>query len=251
MISPSAQCLTPQCLSFSQHVPLAVDEIHLWLVELDQPPVPLADLAATLTPEECKRAERFRFPEHRDRFVAGRGLLRELLGAYLDRPAAALCFEQGAHGKPALAGKEADAGVYFNLSHSGHRAMYGVARRELGVDLEHMDRTVTCLAVAERICTPREWALFQALPEERVHEAFITCWTRKEAIAKATGEGLASRLRSLEVCFPEKGEPEGRKIIYDNSGQPWSVLDLPLDKGWAGALVAVGVDWCWRGYRWV
>ena len=79
---------------------LTAGGIHLWLADLDSPPRPLAELAATLAAEGRERAARFRFPEHRDRFIAGRGLLRGLLAAYLDRPAAALRFEQGPHGKP-------------------------------------------------------------------------------------------------------------------------------------------------------
>ncbi len=229
---------------------LTAGGIHLWLADLDSPPRPLAELAATLAAEERERAARFRFPEHRDRFIAGRGLLRVLLAAYLDRPAAALRFEQGPHGKPALAGEEAGAGLHFNLSHGGGRALYAVARREVGVDLECLDRTVSCSAIAERICTPREWEMFQALPAERVQDAFFACWTRKEAIAKALGGGLASGLQNLEVCFLDGGLPDGRVSLRDAGDRVWGVLTVPLDPGWAGALAAAGTDWSWWGWRW-
>ena len=86
-----------------------------------------------------------------------------------------LRFEQGPHGKPALAGEEAGAGLHFNLAHGGGRALYAVAHREVGVDLECLDRTVSCSAIAERICTPREWEMFQALSAERVQDAFFAC----------------------------------------------------------------------------
>lgn len=230
--------------------PLAVDEIHVWLADLWQPADRLTALAATLTTEEQERAARFRFLEQRDRFSVGRGLLRELLGAYLDRPAAALRFEQGAHGKPVLAGVDAAAGLHFNLSHSGKRALYAVARCELGVDLEDMDRAVSHAAIAERICSPQEWAAFQALPAEQIHEVFFTCWTRKEAIAKALGGGLAIGLRALEVCFPEGKTLDGRVTLHDGQGREWSVLNLLLESGWSGALAAVGAGWRWRGWRW-
>ena len=233
-----------------ERLTLAADEIHLWLAELDQPPRPLAELALTLAPDERERATRFRFAAHRDRFVAGRGLLRELLGAYLDRPAAALGFAPGAQGKPALTGVDAEAGLHFNLSHSGGRALYAVARCEVGVDLECLDRNVSHAAVIARVCTPREWVAFQALPAEQMPAAFFTCWTRKEAIAKALGGGLASGLRHLEVCFPEWRGPDGQTMWCEAAGQLWRVLDLPLDPGWAGALAAVGTDWRWRCWRW-
>ena len=152
---------------------LSADGIHLWLADLDRPPKSLAQLTATLTADERERAARFHFPVHRDRFVVGRGLLRELLGAYLNRPAKVLRFACGPRGKPLLAGEDADAGLRFNLSHSGERALYAIARREVGVDLECLNRVVNDAAVAERVCTPREWAAFQALPAERFREAFL------------------------------------------------------------------------------
>ena len=229
---------------------LTADGIHLWLADLDRLPKSLAQLAATLTADERERAARFHFPAHRDRFVVGRGLLRTLLGAYLNRPAMALCFACGPRGKPLLAGEDADAGLHFNLSHSGERALYAIARREVGVDLECLNRVVNDAAVAERVCTPREWAAFQALPAERFREAFFSCWTRKEAIAKALGDGLASGLRNLEVCFPDDRLPDGRVGLRDASGREWSVLNLPLDAGWRGALAAEGQDWRWQGWCW-
>ncbi|NMQ19449.1 4'-phosphopantetheinyl transferase superfamily protein [Candidatus Competibacter phosphatis] len=79
---------------------------------------------------------------------------------------------------------------------------------------------------------------------------FFSCWTRKEAIAKALGDGLASGLRSLEVCFPDDRLPDGRVGLREASGREWSVLNLPLDAGWRGALAAEGQDWRWQGWCW-
>lgn len=224
------------------------DEIHLWLADLDRPPRPLAELAATLAADERQRAEQFRFPDRRNRFIAGRGLLRILLGVYLGRAAATLRFAANQHGKPGLVG--VDAVLQFNLSHSGHRALYAIAWRDAGVDLECLERRVSHRAVLERICTPREWIWFQALSEERLQQAFFACWTRKEAIAKALGEGLASGLRQLEVCWLADDGSDGRMELGDATGQIWSVLNLPLDSGWSGALAARGADWRWRGWDW-
>ncbi len=224
-------------------VAVADDEIHVWLASLTPPEARLATLAATLSADERERAARCRFPEHRDRFIAGRGGLRELLGMYLDAPAAALQFRQGLRGKPALVGESAEMGLHFNLSHSGDRALYAVARREVGVDLEALDRRVDYAAVAERVCTGREWIAFQTLSVECMQDAFFACWTRKEALAKAIGAGLASGLSTLEACFREDAAPDGRVNLRDAAGREWSVLNLPMESGWVGALAAAGTEW--------
>jgi len=79
---------------------------------------------------------------------------------------------------------------------------------------------VSCLAIAERICTPREWALFQALPAERVQDAFFACWTRKEAIAKALAAAWPAACKP-GVCFPDGGLPDGRVRLRDAGGREW------------------------------
>lgn len=249
--NPALRMGVSVALPVGQPAPLlAADEVQVWLADLRQPVERLQALAATLTVDEQERAARFRFAQCRDRFIAGRGLLRELLGAYLNRPAAALRFSFEPCGKPALVGVDAETGLHFNLSHSGNQALYAVARRELGVDLECEDRSVIHAALAERVCTPREWAAFQALPAECTQEAFFMCWTRKEAMVKALGGGLASGLRTLDVCLPEQELPDQRAYLRDAQGREWSVLNLPLALGWSGALAAAGIDWRWRGWRW-
>ena len=118
-------------------------------MDLTLAPERLAALAATLSADEQVRAARFRFAEHRDRFSAGRGLLRELLGGYVQRPAATLRFAQGAQGKPHLVGEAAGA-LHFNLSHSGERALYAVARREVGVDINFPSHELSGLLDAKQ-----------------------------------------------------------------------------------------------------
>ncbi|MBK8183770.1 MAG: 4'-phosphopantetheinyl transferase superfamily protein [Candidatus Competibacteraceae bacterium] len=225
---------------------LGPDEVWVWWASLRQSPERLAGLTETLSVEERERAARFRFPQHRDRFIAGRGLLRELLEACLSRPAAAFCFDRGLHGKPTLAGIEGTLGLHFNLSHSGDRALYALARHDVGVDLECHDRNLQMAAIRDRVCTAREVAVLKNGPFDQQREAFFACWTRKEAIAKALGGGLASGLQKLEVCIEETTPPKGRVCLRDDEGRQWSVLSLPVGVGWSGALAAVGWRWRWK-----
>src|SRR5262249_28060306 len=55
-------------------------EAHVWAVSLNAPPATLETLESYLSVSEQERASRFHFPLHRDRFIAGRGWLRALLG---------------------------------------------------------------------------------------------------------------------------------------------------------------------------
>jgi 4'-phosphopantetheinyl transferase len=176
------------------------DEIHVWHAELDREENFLRQLGATLSLEERARADRFHFANDRNRFVAARGLLRELLGKYLQQAPAALEFSYGQHGKPALAGKEASSGLCFNLSHSAGLAVYAIAKeRNLGVDVEHVRPESAGDEIAQRYFSAREVSDLRTLPPEERVAGFFHCWTRKEAYLKATGMGLQIPLDSFSV----------------------------------------------------
>jgi len=81
---------------------LGPDQIHVWAIPLDLLPAKLEELASTLVPLERERAMRFHFDVHRNRFIAGRGLLRVVLSQYLKTKPGRLEFVYGANGKPSL-----------------------------------------------------------------------------------------------------------------------------------------------------
>src|SRR5580704_11467083 len=95
------------------------DEIQVWHAWLDRDAEVVRQLESILSPDEIARSNRFHFAKDKSHFIAGRGILRELLGKYLEKAPASLEFAYGEHGKPALVGANATSGISFNLSHSG------------------------------------------------------------------------------------------------------------------------------------
>ena len=85
----------------------------MWHAALDREEKVLRQLESTLSLEEKARADRFHFVNDRNRFVAARGLLRELLGGYLRQAPATLEFSYGKHGKPFLSGENASTWTLF------------------------------------------------------------------------------------------------------------------------------------------
>jgi len=170
-------------------IPFALDETC---------PLPLATAEAWLSDEERTRADRFRFPHLRERYLRGRGVMRGVLGRMLDRHPAELEIAEGAHGKPCLVGD--DTG--FNLSHSDARAVLAVGRvRGIGIDVERIERSVDLVGVAKRCFRETEIAWMEGHPPERRAEAFFWIWTAKEARMKASGEGFRLEPQRIEVAF--------------------------------------------------
>ena len=166
---------------------LPEDQIEVWSVDLNISDNDLADFRPTLSMDESARADRFYFERHRRRFVAARASLRVVLAAYVDLDPSNIEFEYGHKGKPRLAGKAANFGLHFSVSHSNERALIAVSRLPLGVDLEFIRPMKDCQAIAKRFFSEAEQSSLFALPPERKLEAFFTCWTRKEAYVKAVG----------------------------------------------------------------
>src|SRR5207249_1823771 len=79
-LTTTAMSLTPSRPSSFQ---LASDEVHSWCASLDVPPETSGRLYATLTPDERTRSARFQFERDQQRFIVARGVLRDLLGRYL------------------------------------------------------------------------------------------------------------------------------------------------------------------------
>jgi 4'-phosphopantetheinyl transferase len=225
-------------------------DVHVWRVPLAPDPAEVEALGRTLDADERQRAGKFYFERDRRSFTVARGALRTLLGRYLDAPATAIQFAYRDKGKPFLAAPDRD--LQFNLSHSGGFALIAVAwQRTLGVDVELRRSIPDLVSLAQASFSPREFAVFRALPAADHTEAFFTCWSRKEAFIKATGEGV-SQLADFDVSL-RPGEPA--EILWIRDEPPphrWRLLALPAIDDHAAALVvdaraAAPVNLaCWR-----
>jgi 4'-phosphopantetheinyl transferase len=216
-------------------------EVHVWCAGLEPPADQLAALQDTLTAVEVERAERFRFWRHKRRYIAGRGILRVLLGRYLYVSPIDVEIAYSEHSKPFLPANK----IQFNLSHSKGIALYAFClAADIGIDIEKIRPISDAQGIAARFFSTAEYARFQALPENKRNEAFFTCWTRKEAFIKAVGEGLSYPLDSFEVTFVP-GEETRLLSIQGNEKEAahWSLYSLSPAVDFAGALAVSGRDW--------
>jgi 4'-phosphopantetheinyl transferase len=229
---------------------LAETDVHVWLVGLDQPGG-RAMFRPVLSEDEKTRGDRFYTEELRLRFTVARGVLRNLLGSYLRTRPEAIVFEYGARGKPSLSGEFERSGIRFNISHSKGLALMAFTRgRELGVDIECINRSIEAEDIADHYFSPTEVKALFALPPEVRREAFFNCWTRKEAYIKATGEGLSCPLDAFDVTLAP-GEPAVLLAtrVESQDAANWSMRILDPGAGFKGALIVEGHDWnlsCWR-----
>ena len=147
------------CPPPTQLLELFPSEIHVWRAKLALDAAELERLQKILSSDEQARAERFFFGKDRQRFIASRGILREILSRYVKREPARLEFTYSRFGKPSLASEISGDNIHFNLSHSNGLALYAVSRiSQIGVDLEAVNRTVPCEQIAQYFFSPQDEA---------------------------------------------------------------------------------------------
>lgn len=225
---------------------LTPNEVHIWLVQTNDPSIALEDFESLLSSVERDRALRFKFGADRRRYVITHAALRSILSIYAKWPAEELQFASGPYGKPKLAAIHSKNRIDFNLSHSHEVALVAVtAAREIGVDVEWVRKDFAFGEVAKRFFTQREVAALHSLPHDFQREAFYKCWTSKEAFLKAKGIGLSGELDEVEILFNRK---DGVRV---NGTIPnWALVELYPYAGYVGALAAQGPECRFKWFQW-
>ncbi len=206
-----------------------------------------------LSVEEIERASRFKFERHRIAWVLSRVALRKVLAHHVGVDAKDIQFIERPDGKPQLRnrkagdveGSEPDDNeftsrppVFFNLSHSGKHVLIAVSNvREVGCDVEHVKRIRDWKAVTRRFFSMAEQKELAGLPESDRPHAFYLCWTRKEAVIKATGEGLRADLHSFDVSLTPGA---AAKVYADRRSAvgvlPWQLYHINVSNEYVGAV---------------
>ncbi|MEA2338798.1 MAG: 4-phosphopantetheinyl transferase [Thermoanaerobaculia bacterium] len=208
-----------------------MSEIDVYFVDVNVSEDVIDALSKLLTPPELTRADRYRFADDRRRSIVARAATRRFLGRRLDADPQSLVIVEEEHGKPALRDREFE----FNASPSGDFVALALASETpVGIDVERRRTLHDAFALARRYFSSEEVAVVENTAD--IESAFLTIWTSKEAIVKASGKGIGtSDLRSFTVPLRD---PQFRPVV-----DGWSVaaLDPPLDDYYAAVAARDGI----------
>ena len=191
-----------------------------------------AQLSIKLNETDRTRAERFRFPEDRTRFLAGRALLDHLLRHYLGREAGVAGLTYTSLGQPVLANHPA---LSFSITHSGDLVAVALSLgKQVGIDVESMERDLDFEGLAARIFSDEDLARFRALPSEAQSTAFFRAWTGKEAILKARGVGLFGGLPAVAIPWEMESTAWNVELRDAEISPTWRLQRLPVPDAYMG-----------------
>jgi 4'-phosphopantetheinyl transferase len=183
-------------------------------------------------------------PADRERFVLGCAIARIVLGRHLSMAPASVpldrtcstCGRQHGKARTDIDGQQ----VQMSVSHSGDFVLVGFHRQaRIGVDIETIRCHPGIADMARLALSPRELVEFARL-EPRAHAvAFATYWTRKEAIVKATGRGLRTRLAAITVTPPHVQAGVLGSNCEDVEPRTMQLHDLAIAPGYAAAIAVL------------
>lgn len=192
---------------------------------------------------ERTRLARFHQDADQSRYLVAHALARLAIGAMLAVPPGEIQFDRtcprcgDAHGKPQVA---ADPGVQFSISHSGLWVAVAVGAEDpVGVDVEEDSGRHDPEELAPVILSEAEQSWFYAQPAERRGRDLLRYWTRKEAVLKATGDGLSVSPATLTLTTPAT-----KPVLLSWKGRrdqtPIRLFDIDPDGGHLGSVAVLG-----------
>ncbi|MES2109204.1 MAG: 4'-phosphopantetheinyl transferase superfamily protein [Bacteroidota bacterium] len=169
------------------------DGIDVWSISFN-PLLPVPDTClAVISADDVARANKFYQQKDRNRFMISRWILRTILAKYIHLQPVEIEFESGKNKKPHVknAGRQ---NLHYNMSHSSGNILLAVSDKVLGADIEFINTDFGYSDVLADNFSPPEVSYIN---EAEHINRFFTLWTRKEAITKATAQGLDCDLRQL------------------------------------------------------
>lgn len=182
-----------------QPLPSPAPDLSLWWCTLARRDDELPALWSMLSDDEIARARRYGTDALRHRYVAGRAALRVTLAGRLGMAPNDVPIRRGPRGRPLL---EAPHTLDFNVTHTRGVALIAHLEREgarVGVDIEGVDRALAHDGLARKFLTARERAAIAGFDDDARRLAFLRLWTCKEAMSKATGEGLSAPFHAFGI----------------------------------------------------
>ncbi|TBV26717.1 hypothetical protein DMZ43_06530 [Meridianimaribacter sp. CL38] len=224
----NVHCETVKVLNQSYKVK-PIDKSGLFLFHIDIPNYykDITTLKAILDETETSRAERYHFEKDKNRFIICRSILKIILAQYTEQDILDIKLKKDTNQKPYLVSNNS---INFNLSHSEDSAIIAISNSNVGVDLEYKNNEFDVLEITNHSYSEAETK--HVLNSKNQIDTFFKYWTRKEAIAKFSGQGINDNLSQIPSI-------DGRHITNLNSLNKFKslkVLSFALNKSYIASV---------------
>ena len=233
---------------------LGTTQVHVWLADLDTAASDHEALWRGSSSDEQRRAAKFRSSMDGARFLAGRRLIRQLAGGYLESAPEEIALRVGPSGKPRIWCHGRRVPLDLTLSRSGGWGLFAFWRAgPVGVDIEALRSDLDLSLMSPAALTPDEKEAVNASGRTCSVHTFLRFWVRKEAYVKALGRGVGYGLHHVDVATQIRGRVVSPLDHLDPYAKlNWSIADMPDQPGFLGAICTKRHAYVsfWRWWNW-
>lgn len=209
---------------------IADNRIDVWKVGVSSNLLLVDGFLTIMTPDEIARANRFYQLKDRNRFIVSRGALRHIMGKYLKQSPSNVEFGVGENNKPNIKSGY-PINLQFNMSHSGDAILLAISDAAIGADIEFINTSFGFGEVLEDNFSVDE---ISYIKDADSVNRFFRLWTCKEALTKATAQGLDGDLRSVPGLEGKHQIQPG--IIASNNN--WLIRNFALNDQYTASIAS-------------
>jgi len=165
-------------------------QADIWRINVASNAASIHHLSSLLTNDELTKASRFLHRHDSDRFIISRAALRLIMGRYLNVNPTLIAIGADENKKPFIK----NSPLFYNMSHSGDWIIIAISASAIGIDTELVKNSFDFGNIINEYFDRKE---LDFINEKNSTERFYMMWTRKEALTKATGQGLDENLKFI------------------------------------------------------
>jgi 4'-phosphopantetheinyl transferase len=191
-------------------------------------------LVGELDAAERGRMAAYARDEDKSRFLVGCTIVKRVLAGKLQVLPAEVALDRTCPDCSRQHGKVSVDGMQVSVSHSGDRIVVAFHPSvAVGIDVELINPAIDADSLASVSLSDLEANELAAFEPDARARAFTQYWTRKEAVVKATGDGIRADLRKVIVSAPDQPAALREWAGYDG---PVRLVDLQAGVEYAAAL---------------
>lgn len=226
----------------SPDLEFSTEYIDIWLIDLAEEDKDIFNHQRYLTKDELARAGKYLSGKKSREFIITRSALRNIIGYVLKTNPRQIEFAYTSSGMPLLDSAWSHTNITFNVSHSHDLAIIAVSIENIiGIDIEKIREDIDYKKLAKRFFSEYEHQQIMEFEDTLRLNAFFATWTRKEALVKATGTGIAYGLNKFDVSVdPDKPAELVDSRWQDECQSNWSLLNIETLPEYKACLAVAG-----------
>jgi 4'-phosphopantetheinyl transferase len=215
------------------------ESINVVWFDLDTSPTVVDQLRALLNRRESEQASRYTSLIHQRRAIVRFGRRRQILGTHLDIDPKDIALTYSALGKPSVRRSAIDLSISSSQCEDVAVLSF-VQHRSLGVDVESSSALGDADQFLDTVASEEEIRQVNTFPPPERGAAMLRLWTRKEAMLKATGQGIGEGTKHVTV--PSQKDAMGLAFQPFGEGPSWLLYELTCPRPTLAAALVLSTD---------